>query len=436
MSKKLLFIISLLIVLFVIFAFGVKVTENINDAKLMNDYTYQGIDKNNKLIQKPTIKAIEYHRILVNKWLIGLAFGFIIPLAFLLSGFSAGIRSLAFRRTSILFLVFFIYFLIYECINTILELPLDYYSTFTLKHIYGLSNQTFSKWVLDFLKNFIITTLIGSLFIYFVYRLIKRLPNSWWLWLGILMIPILAFVTFISPMYIDPLFNKYQKIQDVNLENKIYSELKRAGIENCNVYEVYKSVDTNEMNAYMTGILNSKRIVIWDTTIKKLTDRETLCVLAHEMGHYVMNHIWKGIILGGILSIFIFYIVNKAAIFVINNSNFGFSKIYDIASLPLLIILLNLVLFIVTPAINSYSRYTELEADRFELELTKDNEAAVSSTIKLHQNSLILPSPGIIYKLWNCDHPTFEERVEFANSYKPWEKGEPLKYQKYIKSNK
>ncbi|WP_123053669.1 M48 family metallopeptidase [Clostridium sp. JN-1] len=432
MSKKLLFITSLIIILFIIFVFSVKITENVNDAELMNDYTYQSENKGTKLIQKPAKKAIEYHRIIVNQWLIRLSLSFVIPLIFLTSGLSSGIRNWAFKRTSIVFFAFLIYFLIYSIITTALELPLNYYSTFTLKHIYGLSNQTFFKWTSDFLKSFIITTSAGSLFIYFVYMLMKRLPNSWWFYLGILMIPILAFVTFISPMYIDPLFNKYQKVQDVNLENKIHSELKRAGIENCNVYEVYKSADTNEMNAYMTGVLNSKRIVIWDTTIKKLTDRETLCVLAHEMGHYVMNHIWKSIVLGGILSIFIFYIVNKAAIFVINNSNFGFSQIHDTASLPLLIILLNLFVFIITPAINSYSRYTEFEADRFELELTKDNEAAVSSTIKLHQNSLILPSPGVVYKLWNYDHPTFEERVKFANDYKPWEYGEPLKYEKYI----
>lgn len=432
MSKKLLFVISSIIVVFVIFAFSVKITENMNDAKLMNDYTYQSIDNG---IKKPTVKALEYHRTQVNKWLLGLVLSFIVPFALLISGFSSYIRDLSFKRTGVVFLAFFIYFLIYECITTIVELPFDYYGSFVLKHLYGLSNQTLLKWILDLIENLAITVIVGSIFIYFVYTLMRRVPNLWWLVLGILMIPIIAFVTLVSPMYIDPIFNKYCKIQDVTLENKINFELKRVGIEKCNVYEVNKSIDTNEMNAYMTGILNSKRIVIWDTTLKKLTDREVLCILAHEMGHYVMNHIWKGIILGGVLSIFIFYLVNKAALFVIGNSNFGFNKIYDMASLPLIIILLNLCMFIISPAINSYSRHVEHEADVFELELTKDNDAAVSSTVKLHQNSLILPSPGIIYKLWNYDHPTFKERVEFENMYKPWENGQELNYKKYIKSD-
>ena len=96
-------------------------------------------------------------------------------------------------------------------------------------------------------------------------------------------------------------------------------------------------------------------------------------------------------------------------------------------------LLLTVFMFIVAPVVNTYSRYTEKEADRFELELTRDNQAAVSSTIKLHQNSLVLPTPGIVYKLWNYDHPTFEERVNFAKNYKPWAEGKPIKYGKYIK---
>ncbi|MCH5138603.1 M48 family metalloprotease, partial [Clostridiaceae bacterium UIB06] len=141
------------------------------------------------------------------------------------------------------------------------------------------------------------------------------------------------------------------------------------------------------------------------------------------------------IILGGILNIFVFYLINKASLWVIDKSGgvFGISKLHDIASLPLLILLISIFIFIVTPVITAYSRHTETEADRFELELTKDNEASVSSMIKLHQTSLSLPTPGIVYKLWNYDHPTFEERVNFLKNYKPWVEGKPLKYQKYIK---
>ncbi len=157
---------------------------------------------------------------------------------------------------------------------------------------------------------------------------------------------------------------------------------------------------------------------------------------AHEMGHYLMGHVWKGIVLGGVLSIFIFYLVDKSSIWIINKSAgaFGFTKLYDIASLPLLILLLNVFMFIATPAVNTYTRYTETEADRFEIELTRDNEASASAMIKLHETSLVLPTPGVVYKLWNYDHPTFQDRVNFANSYKPWEQGKPIKYGKYIKN--
>ncbi|WPC40589.1 M48 family metallopeptidase [Clostridium sp. JS66] len=437
MQRKLVLSIIAMTILMAIFSVSVKITEDVNNKRLVQEYTYstRTVGNINTSIAPPTQKAIEYHNKRVNLWIFSTAMSLLIPIIFLFSGLSSFTRNYCLGKSKNLLIIMFLYFLIYSIINTIIDFPLDYYSSFILKHSYGLSDQSFIKWVVDYFKSFAIYTLVGACFVSIPYLLIKRFPNYWWFNLGLLLIPIIAFVTFISPMYIDPIFNKYEKIQDTTLERKIYEELDRASIKNCKVYQVNKSVDTKEMNAYMTGIFNTKRIVLWDTTIKNLTDRETLGILAHEMGHYLMGHVWKSIVLGGILSVFIFYLVNKGSIWVIDKSGgiFGFTKLCDIASLPLLILMLNIFMFIAQPAINTYTRYTEKEADRFELELTKDNEASASAMIKLHETSLVLPSPGIIYKLWNYDHPTFEERVKFANSYKPWEQGKPIKYGKFIK---
>lgn len=437
MKRELSASIIIFILLIIGFIFSVKVTEQQNNSYLRQNYVQSTQIKGNTAttIAAPTEKAIEYQGKRVNIWIANIILGMAIPAFFIFSGLSAGIRNWAQSRSRAAFIVFILYFIVYYSISTLISLPLDYYSSFVLKHAYGLSNQSFLKWSGDFLKSFAIAIAAGSILICIPYTLIKKSPGHWWLYFSLLLIPVLFFITFISPVYIDPIFNKYEKVQDTKLEAKIYDLIDKTDIKNVKVYQVNKSVDTKEMNAYMTGVLNTKRIVLWDTTIKNLTDREILGITAHEMGHYLMGHVWKAIILGGILNVFMFYLINRVALWVLNKSNgtFGFTKLHDIASLPLLMLVLSIFMFIVTPAVNAYSRYTETEADRFELELTKDNEASVSSMIKLHQTSLVLPTPGIVYKLWNYDHPTFEERVNFAKNYKPWEEGKPLKYQKYIK---
>lgn len=437
MKKELSASIIIFIIIMIGFIFSVKVSEQQNNKYLREKYVQSTEIKENTAttIAAPSEKAIDYQQKKVIIWVTSIILGMVVPAFFLFSGLSAGIRNWAQSRSKIAFIAFILYFIVYYSIITLISLPLDYYSSFVLKHAYGLSNQSFGKWIGDFLKSFAIAIVAGSALIYIPYALIKRSPGYWWLYFGLLLIPVLFFITFISPVYIDPIFNKYEKVQDTKLEAKIYDLIDKTDIKNVKVYQVNKSVDTKEMNAYMTGVLNTKRIVLWDTTIKNLTDRETLAVVAHEMGHYLMGHVWKAIVLGGILNVFIFYLINKIALWVINKSGgtFVITKLHDIASLPLLMLLLSIVMFIVTPTINAYSRYTETEADRFELELTKDSEASMSSMIKLHQTSLALPTPGIVYKLWNYDHPTFEERVNFAKNYKPWEEGKALKYQKYMK---
>ncbi|MBC2582510.1 M48 family metallopeptidase [Clostridium sp. DJ247] len=437
MKKELSISIILFLCLMIGFIFSVKITEERNDTYIKHKYVYSAEENKKQInyIAPPTEKAIEYQHKKVALWITNLVLSIGIPAIFLFSRFSANIRNWAQRRSKRAFITIILYFIVYSTITTIISLPIDYYSSFVLKHAYGLSNQTFLKWFEDILKNFILYTAAASIFIFLLYTLIKISPRRWWLYLGLMLIPIIFFLTFVSPVYIDPIFNKYERLQDKNLETMIYKQIDKTNIKNCQVFQVNKSVDTKEMNAYMTGVLNTKRIVLWDNTIKNLTYGEVLGIVAHEMGHYIMGHVWKAIIIAGVGSILVFYFINKSALWMLEKSQgiFGFNKLQDIASIPMLILLLNIFMFVVTPVSNAYSRYTEREADRFELELTKNNDAAVSSTIKLHENSLVLPTPGVIYKLWNYDHPTFEERVEFAKNYKPWEENKPIKYKNYIK---
>lgn len=436
MKKELYLAVIAASALMLVFIIGIIITEKSNIEYVRANYSVSRQVGESSTVSIPPVseKAIQFQKNKVAVWLAGTLLSFLIPALFLFSGVSAGIRDWAKGKSSNMVIAVGLFFIAYSLINYMLSFPLDFYAGFIRLHDYGLSNQTLGKWLGDSLKSLAINTIAGAAFIWVPFVLIKKFPGTWWLYMGLLSIPILVFISFISPVFIDPLFNKYGPIQDKALEAKIHEQLARTTIGDCDVFQVNKSVDTKTMNAYMTGFFNTKRIVLWDTTIEKLSQRETLAVVAHEMGHYVLGHIWKSIMLGGLSCIILLYFVNKCAIWIIGKSGgaFGFNRLYDIAAIPLLILVINIIMFAAAPVGNAYSRYIEKEADRFELELTHDNNAMASSMTKLHWESLSLPKPGDIYKLWVYDHPTFEERVDFANSYKPWAENKPLKFRQYI----
>ncbi|MCR4435695.1 MAG: M48 family metallopeptidase [Clostridiales bacterium] len=436
MKKQLISAMIITLGVMALFIAGVIITEKVNLETIRSEYSQLPNSGNAGLVDipAPTQKAVQFEKNKVAVWIVRFLLSLAIPAFLLFSGWSAGVRNWARSQSKNFIVILALYFIIYSCIDYLLSFPLDFYSGFVRLHSYGLSNQPFTKWLGDSLKSFAINTFSGAAFVWLPYLAIKKSPGRWWLYMALLSIPVLIFISYISPVFIDPLFNKYQPIQDKALEEKLRSQISRTVIRDCQLYQVDKSVDTNQMNAYMTGMFNTKRIVLWDTTIRNLSQREVLGVTAHEMGHYALGHVWKSIGLGALLCAAVLYLVHKSALWILDRSGgaFGFTRLYDIASLPLLILLINLFMFAAAPVENAYSRHMETEADRFELELTRDNQAAASAMVKLHQGSLTLPQPGIIYKLWSYDHPTFKERVDFANSYRPWEENRPLRYQKYF----
>ncbi len=301
----------------------------------------------------------------------------------------------------------------------LINLPLDYYSSFYLKHKYGLSNQTLGRWLEVTLKGFLINDLIISFFIFIPFYLMYRSPRIWWLQLSFLAIPVIIFMVFISPFVIDPIFNKYTSIENEKLGREITELLHKADIQDAKIYKVDKSKDTKTMNAYMTGIFNSKRIVLWDTTINNLEEKEVLSITAHEIGHYVKGHIWKNIIFSSIGTILLLFLIHVTSTWILRLSNgaFGIRKLYDIAAIPLVLLVLNFYSFIGSPITNYLSRQMEIESDAYEIMLTRDRESAISAMEKLYKESLGLPRPSKIFKIWYHTHPTLEERVEFYGNY-------------------
>lgn len=360
-------------------------------------------------------RIYDYRRSILKVWAINLLIKFLVPLVFLITGLSKRIEIFARGNGRGLFLTGVIYVIIFSIIDLLIYLPTSYYSSFVLAHRFSLSNQTLYRWLELTFKRFILNTIVLALVVWFPYYIMKISPNRWWLYLGLLAIPIIAFVTFISPTYIDPIFNRYTTLEDEELMKDIKVLLERAGVGDAQVFQVDKSKDTKAMNAYMTGIFSSKRIVLWDTTINNLERGEVLAISAHEIGHYVKGHIWKSVVIGGLAAVLIMYLLYVTSNWLLVNSNgsFGFRKLYDIASLPLIILVLNFYMFFSNPIMNFVSRQMEREADAFEIYLTQDREAAISAMLKLSEGNLSIPRPSKIYKIWYCTHPPVEERIQF-----------------------
>jgi len=381
-------------------------------------------------VPEPTPQALSYYRSGNVLWIVDNVWGLLVPAAFLFTGFSATMRGWSYRIGKKWFFAIALYFIVFSAVTFVLDLPRVYYEGFVREHAYGLSNQTFAKWASDQLTGLVVGIVGGVAFLWVPYLLLKRSPRRWWLYTGLAAIPFIVLVALVQPIWVDPLFNTFGPMKDRALEADILHLAERAGIEGSRVFEVAKSEDTKAVNAYVAGFGATKRIVLWDTIIAKLNRQQLLVVMGHEMGHYVLGHVWKQILILSSLIVVALYAVHRASGWLIakHRARFGFEALSDVASLPLILILFGVASLVVTPVALAVSRHFEHEADRFGLEITRDNHAAATAFVTLQQENLGVPRPGPIYTWWRESHPPLGERIDFSNDYRPWEKNEPLVY--------
>jgi len=381
-------------------------------------------------VPEPSEKALQYYQSGNILWVVSQLVGLAIPTLLLFTGLSARMRSLARRIGRKWFFIVGVYFIFYSVLAYLLDLPLAYYAGYVRQHAYGLSNQTFQKWLVDSLKALAVNVVFGCLLLWLPYLLVRRSPRRWWLYTSLLALPVMVFMMLIQPIWIAPLFNRFEPMKNKQLEAQILGLAHQAGIEGGRVFEVNKSVDTKMVNAYVTGLFDTKRIVLWDTLLAKLDTRQVLFVMAHEMGHYVLHHVFWGILVGFVGVLIGLYLVYRLSGMTLQRwqGRFGFDQLDDVASLPLILLFLHLISLALMPIGLACSRYMEHEADRFSLELTRDNHAAATAFVRLQSENLGNPRPGALYMLWRGSHPSLGERIDFANTYRPWEEGKPLRY--------
>ncbi len=387
-------------------------------------------------VPEPSPLAVEYYRSGNWLWVADQVWSMLVLVVVLGTGLSARLRDLALRvARNRWFFALALYFVGFTLITTVVDLPRAYYEEFSRQHAYGLSNQTLGKWWTDTLTALVLGCIIGPLVIWVPYLLLRKSPRRWWLYSALALIPFIIAGNLVAPIWIAPLFNKFGPMHDKALEAQILALAERAGIEGSRVFEVEKSVDTKTLNAYVAGLFNTKRIVLWDTTIARMNEHELLFVMGHEMGHFVLGHMWYLVAANTVLIMLLFYGAYRTAGAVLRRygSRFGFSRMDDIASLPLLLLLVSVFSLIAAPVGNALTRHFEHEADRFGLEITQFSHSAGNAFVKLQTDALAVPRPGLLNVLWRQSHPPLGERIDFANAYHPWRDGQPLAYQQLFR---
>ena len=339
---------------------------------------------------------------------------------------SRKVRDAAARITTKPFLLAMIYIAVITVVIALIDFPLAYYSGFVVPHQFDLTDQSFGAWMTDQVKELGVGMVIGSIVGALALFAIRRF-RRWWLALWIGSIPLILLMVVIQPVVLDPLFNKFEPLRNAQLRGKLLDLASRAGIEGGRVYQVDKSKQTKTLNAYVNGIGPTARIVMWDTLLAELTEDEVLAVMGHEMGHYVLRHMWKGLAFTMALAFFVFFIGQKIHDrgLARYGAKWGISGPGDPASVPWLMLIMVVMSFFLTPVGAAYSRWGEHQADVFALELTHLNEPMASAFVKLAENSKRDPNPHPFIKYWRYSHPPIAERIPFSLGYKPWEKGEP-----------
>jgi len=350
------------------------------------------------------------------------------------------IRDLAEKATSVRFVQALIFTPLFFFAFDFLSLPTGIARHWVLLK-YRLSVQGWGSWLWDWTKGELIGFVIATIMIWILYAVMRKSPRGWWISFWVVSMVLAVFLFFLTPLIIDPLFHKFEPLQkkDPGLTASLQKMVQHAGedIPPERMFWMGASEKVNELNAYVTGIGASKRVVVWDTTIAKMNTPQIVFVAGHEMGHYVLNHVWKGVAFFGLL-LFVFYAIGFRSIgWVLRRwgGNWGIRGIDDWASLPAFLLMLLILFFITQPVANAFSRYLEHQADQYGLEVTHgltpdSGQIAAQSFQILGEVDLADPDPNPVDIFLFYDHPANPDRVRFSLTYDPWSKDEQPEFVK------
>jgi STE24 endopeptidase len=382
-------------------------------------------------------KAIAYSRSRYILYFLGTLISLGIYILLWRAGIAVAFRNLARRVSRRRFIQCLIFVPLFAAAASVLNLPIEFYSGYVLQHRFGLSTQSLASWFGDWGKSLAIVMALGTVVAWIFYAVVQRSPRRWWLYFWLASIPLVVLFIIIEPYAIEPLFYKFTPLQETQpaLVTRIEDMLNHAGlsIPLTRIFEMDASSRTREVDAYVAGMGSSKRVVVWDTTLKKMTPDELLLVLGHETGHYVLYHIPKELALdegvGLVLFILGFFALNWMV--AKTGPRTHIEGVGDLASVPLVLIVLTVLSLLADPLVNGISRHYEQQADQFGLEVAygivpDPNAAEIQALQILGEEDLSDPDPNPFIRFWLYTHPPLANRIQFAASYKPWNQGKPL----------
>jgi STE24 endopeptidase len=403
------------------------------------DTTGQAAPQHFTLTPEQRTRARSYSHARYVCYFAGVGLAIAIYLLFWFARFGVALRNLARRASCRLIVKCLIFVPPFMVAVALLNLPLDYYSGYRLEREFDLSTQTLASWFADWGKGLGLYVIASVIAVWVFYAVVRHSPRRWWFYFWLATIPLELFVILIEPWVVDPLFYKFTPLEQTQpaFTKQIETMLHHAGlnIPPSRIFEMNASTKTRALNAYVSGIGASKRVVVWDTTLTALGPDETLLVLGHETGHYALHHIPKEFALIELVMLGLFYVGFRALGLLVRRfgARTGLEGEGDLASLPVAMLVLTLLAFLGSPLFNAISRHYEHQADQYGLEVAYSvvpdpNAAAAKAEQTLGVVDLADPDPSPFIIFWLYSHPPVEDRIRFDNTYHPWTEGQPLKF--------
>jgi len=360
--------------------------------------------------------AHDYNRI--QRWLdladLALKFGFLAAL--LATGWTDSLRDLAMRYGRERYAVqLFLYVVFLSILSKLLGVGLDFYR-FRVEHRFHLSNQRLSGWLKDEMKGWLLGLVIAALLAEIVYGLIRMSPGAWWLlaWVGFA--GLYVFFAQIAPVVLFPLFYTFTPLQNEELKSRLMRLGERAGTRIRGVYEWKLSEKTRKANAALTGLGNTRRIILADTLLQNYTVDEIEAVMAHELGHHVHGHIMKGILVEAVVTFAGFFTANWVLEYSIHQRHM-FEHMADFANLPLLVLVCSLLSMLLMPALHAFSRFAERQSDLYCWKSIPSITPFVTAMEKLNAQNLNERSPSRLVEVLFHSHPAISKRIAAAEAW-------------------
>jgi len=355
------------------------------------------------------ITARKYSRTKMWLGIAGTIFFFVLTLAFVVTGLSKQLDDYVHRFVSNEYWALLLFVAIVGIVETVLTLPLSYYSGFHLEHKYRLSNQSFFAWVREGLKGMLVSVPLALPILLFFFYCLRTFNTLWWLPVGAILFLVTVVLARLAPVLIFPLFYKFVPLQDGSMKDTILKLCARVGVSVEGIFTFNLSKNTKKANAAFTGIGRSKRIILGDTLVENFNDEEVETVFAHELGHYKMKHVLIMMAIGTLNSFVGLFLT--AQMYALSLSWLGFERPDQIGALPLLTLWLGLYSLITSPISNHISRRHEYSADRYAVQTTANKEAFTNALRKLAKINLAEAEPPAIAEFMFHSHPSIQKRI-------------------------